>query len=136
MPKTMPMRGPSFRVSSEIVRYPGRRVANSKRILLAKFLLICFISRAVGSAQHVAEGGAWAAVAIVTRDRRDSLLATLARLDALPEHPPVVVVDNGSRDGTVAAVRHTFPSVDAVALGCNAGAAGRTIAVRRTLAPY
>jgi hypothetical protein len=34
-------------------------------------------------------------VVIATRDRRASLLATLERLAALPERPPVVVVDNG-----------------------------------------
>ena len=57
-------------------------------------------------AQRVAQGmGASAVpVVIVSRDRRERLLSTLARLAALPERPAVVVVDNGSRDGTADAV--------------------------------
>jgi GT2 family glycosyltransferase len=75
-------------------------------------------------------------VAVVTRDRRERLLETLASLAALPERPAVVVVDNGSVDGTAAAVRERFPAVDVVALGRNVGAAGRTIAAQRLAAPY
>jgi GT2 family glycosyltransferase len=44
-------------------------------------------------------------VTMVTRDRRDTLLASIARLMELPERPSITVVDNGSTDGTVAAVR-------------------------------
>jgi GT2 family glycosyltransferase len=66
-------------------------------------------------------------VVIITRDRRDGLLQTLRRLQALPERPPVVVVDNGSTDGTVAAVRASHPDVELVALGRNLGAAGRNV---------
>jgi hypothetical protein len=39
-------------------------------------------------------------VVIATRDRRDELLTTLGHLRALPERPPVIVVDNGSTDGS------------------------------------
>jgi hypothetical protein len=35
-------------------------------------------------------------IVLATRDRRQRLLATRAHLHALPERPPVVVVDNGS----------------------------------------
>lgn len=42
-------------------------------------------------------------VALITRDRRDRLLRTLSTLAALPEQPAVIVVDNGSADGTAAA---------------------------------
>jgi GT2 family glycosyltransferase len=69
-------------------------------------------------------------VVIASRDRRTSLLSTLARLEALPEHPPVVVVDNASGDGTPAAVRRAHPHVRVIALGGNLGAAARTIGVR------
>ena len=34
-------------------------------------------------------------VVIATMDRRDNVLTTLDRLAALPERPPVVLVDNG-----------------------------------------
>ena len=75
-------------------------------------------------------------VTIVTRDRRDSLLGTIDRLRALPERPSITVVDNGSADGTVEAVRAACPSVDVVALPHNLGAAARTIGVKRSRAPY
>jgi hypothetical protein len=49
------------------------------------------------------------AVVIATRDRRERLLATLGRIGGLPERPPLVVVDNGSCDGTADAVRRRHP---------------------------
>lgn len=76
-------------------------------------------------------------IVVATRDRRDELLATLARLRALPEAPPIVVVDNGSSDGTPAAVRDAFGDAVAVlALGHNRGAAARTAGVRALGTPY
>jgi len=73
---------------------------------------------------------------IATHDRRDSLLATLAELDRLPERPPTVVVDNASGDGTVAAVERAFPAVDVVALPRNRGVSARNIGVARLHTPY
>jgi GT2 family glycosyltransferase len=75
-------------------------------------------------------------VVIMTRDRRFSLLRTLDRLEDLPEHPPVVVVDNGSGDDTVAVVRAKHPGVRVVPLGRNLGAAARNIGVRLARTPY
>jgi GT2 family glycosyltransferase len=75
-------------------------------------------------------------VAIATADRLERLLDTLGRLRALPERPQVVVADNGSRDGTPAAVRAAFPEVDVLELGENRGAAARTAAIRRLGTPY
>lgn len=75
-------------------------------------------------------------VAIATRDRRAQLLATLERLRALPERPPVVVADNASSDGTAAAVRARWPEAELVALGENRGGAARNAAVRALAAPY
>lgn len=68
---------------------------------------------------------------VVTRNRREQLLRTL------PQHrPPVVVVDNGSTDGTSAAVRERFPEVDVVRLGRNKGAVARNMGVQRSGTPY
>ncbi|HEU4346617.1 MAG TPA: glycosyltransferase, partial [Actinoplanes sp.] len=55
-------------------------------------------------------------VVVITRNRRAGLLRTLRRLADLPERPPVIVVDNGSEDGTAAAVRAAFPAVEVVPL--------------------
>ncbi|MFC7573605.1 glycosyltransferase family 2 protein [Klenkia terrae] len=69
-------------------------------------------------------------VVVATRDRRASLLRTLR---ALPAGPEVVVVDNGSRDGSAAAARRLGATV--LALPRNAGAAARTDGVRRAGTP-
>ena len=76
------------------------------------------------------------AVVVITRDRADELLRALGRLTALPERPQVVVVDQGSRDGTAGRVRERFPGVRLIALADNRGAAGRTLGVRAVDAPY
>jgi GT2 family glycosyltransferase len=65
-------------------------------------------------------------VVMATRDRRASVLRTLDRLAGLPSPaPPVIVVDNASRDGTPQAVRAAHPEVRVLALGVNRGAAAR-----------
>ena len=73
---------------------------------------------------------------VMTRNRVDELLPTLQRLTALPEQPPVIVVDNGSTDGTTAAVTARFPQVDVVRLRENAGVVARNLAVERATTPY
>jgi GT2 family glycosyltransferase len=75
-------------------------------------------------------------VVIVTRDRRDELLHTLARLERLPERPPVVVVDDGSADGTPAAVARAHPGVLVLQPGGGLGAAARTAGVVAARTPY
>jgi GT2 family glycosyltransferase len=72
-------------------------------------------------------------VVIATRDRRASLLRTLARLDA---DVPVIVLDNASGDGTADAVRAQHPWVQVVELPVNAGAVARTEGVRRAGTAY
>ena len=75
-------------------------------------------------------------IVIATRDRRDSLLASIARLQALSAPAPVIVIDNGSSDGSVEAVHDAFPAIDVVALGRNLGAPARNIGVSRATTPY
>ena len=68
---------------------------------------------------------------IASRNRREDLLATLPRHEA-----PVVLVDNGSTDGTVAAVREAYPEVTVLALARNHGAHGRTLGLARAGTPF
>jgi GT2 family glycosyltransferase len=76
------------------------------------------------------------AVVVITHQRREELLRTLGRLRELPEQPHVVVVDNGSTDGTADAVRDRFPEVELVASPENLGAVGRNVGVARLDTPY
>jgi GT2 family glycosyltransferase len=71
---------------------------------------------------------------VVTHNRRSPLLSTLAHLrgDAVP----VIVVDNGSTDGTAEAVAERFPEVEVVRSERNLGAAGRNLGVERASTPY
>jgi GT2 family glycosyltransferase len=82
------------------------------------------------------ETAARVGIVVVTRDRREELLATLGRLAALAERPPIVVVDNASADGSAAAAADRFPGVDVVALRVNLGGAARNVGVRRLATPY
>ena len=50
-------------------------------------------------------------------------------LTDLPSAPPVVVVDNGSDDGTPTMVRDSFPTVDVIPLSRNHGALARNLGV-------
>jgi GT2 family glycosyltransferase len=75
-------------------------------------------------------------VVVITRDRCSEVVHSVARLLALPEHPPVIVVDNDSSDGTADAIEDRYSSVDVVRLDRNLGAAARTIGARRARTPY
>jgi GT2 family glycosyltransferase len=70
-------------------------------------------------------------VVVITRDRRDSLLATLPRHEA-----PVILVDNASGDGTVGELRRRMPHVTVVPLSRNLGAVARNVGVRLARTPY
>ncbi|HST84021.1 MAG TPA: glycosyltransferase [Kineosporiaceae bacterium] len=75
-------------------------------------------------------------VVMMTRDRREQVLATLRHLHDLPERPPVILVDNGSTDHTVDAVRRHFPEVTVLPQERNLGATARTLGVQAARTPY
>ncbi|MEU6404789.1 glycosyltransferase [Streptomyces sp. NPDC046985] len=75
-------------------------------------------------------------VVVITHNRRPELLRTLGHLAALPERPEVIVTDNGSTDGTSAAVSRCHPGVRLLRPGRNLGAVGRNLAVRHVRTPY
>ena len=69
-------------------------------------------------------------VVVLTRNRRDRVIATLDQLAELPEQPQVVLVDNASHDGTARAVGARHPHVRVLRKEANAGASGRNAGVR------
>jgi GT2 family glycosyltransferase len=70
-------------------------------------------------------------IVVATRNRKTDLQHSLAQHDK-----PVILVDNGSTDGTPAAVRARFPDVRVVELGRNRGAPARNVGVRYAETPY
>jgi GT2 family glycosyltransferase len=75
-------------------------------------------------------------VVIITWNRKAELLRTLEHMTALPDRAPVVVLDNGSTDGTAAAVTARFGQVRLLRSEHNLGALGRNLAVRNVDTPY
>jgi len=73
----------------------------------------------------VAATGANVAVVVLSWNGRDDTLACLRSLEAVTHVPTtVVVVDNGSSDGSADAVAAAFPAADLVRLDANRGFAG------------
>ncbi len=70
-------------------------------------------------------------IVVITRNRWADLQRSIQRHEA-----PVIVVDNGSSDGTPELVRSHFPQVEVVALKENRGAVARNIGVARARTPY
>jgi GT2 family glycosyltransferase len=75
-------------------------------------------------------------VVVINRNRREELLSSLSRLLEPGEAAKVVVVDNGSTDGSIEAVRGSFPGLQVVALGTNRGSAARTVGAQLVGTPY
>ncbi|MBC7278822.1 glycosyltransferase [Nocardioides sp.] len=70
-------------------------------------------------------------VVVITRNRWPDLR------ESLPRHRcPVILLDNGSEDGTPAHVRASFPDIDVIELGSNFGAVARNMGVERATTPY
>lgn len=75
-------------------------------------------------------------ILILTSNRRAQLLNKLELLCQLPERWPIIVVDNGSSDGTADIVASRFPQVLLVCAKRNLGAAARNIGVAYVHTPY
>lgn len=75
-------------------------------------------------------------VVVLTHNRLGEVTRTVEQLLALPEEPAVIVVDNGSVDGTPEALAQQFPDVRVVACGANLGAAGRNRGVAAAATDY
>jgi GT2 family glycosyltransferase len=75
-------------------------------------------------------------VVVLTYNRADEVLQTLAELRTLPERPPIIVVDNGSTDDTAVRIARRFPEVRLIRCDSNLGAAGRNRGVEAVGTPY
>jgi GT2 family glycosyltransferase len=75
-------------------------------------------------------------VVILTYNRADEVLRTLTRLSSLEERPALIVVDNGSSDGTPNRIARAYPLVKVVSLARNIGAAARNVGVEHAQTPY
>ena len=71
-------------------------------------------------------------IVVATRNRLERLRESVPRHLALPERPPVIVVDNASTDGTADAL----DGVPVIRLGRNRGGAGRNVGVQAARTPY
>jgi GT2 family glycosyltransferase len=67
------------------------------------------------------------AIVIASKDRAAELETTLGILTRLPDAGEIIVLDNASSDDTFTRVTTRFPSVCAIRLSRNLGAAARTI---------
>lgn len=72
---------------------------------------------------------------MATRNRAGELERCLGRLAALPERPPVIVVDNASTDAT-SEVASRFSGVEHIRLEENRGAAARNLGAALATSPY
>jgi GT2 family glycosyltransferase len=75
-------------------------------------------------------------VVLLTYNRPFELERTVYHLRRLPEHPRIIVVDNGSHDAAAIAGIQRYPDVMLVRSPRNLGAAGRNLGVARVDTPY
>lgn len=76
-------------------------------------------------------------IAVLTMNRKEDLFRLLGELSAIKrEDVEILVVDNGSTDGTVEVLSSSFPRVQLIALGENRGVAGRNVALLRARGLY
>lgn len=75
-------------------------------------------------------------VVILTHNRADEAIRTVAHMRELAERPRLVVVDNASSDGTAERITARFPEVTLIRLPRNIGAAARNVGVKEVETPY
>src|SRR3989304_9168303 len=76
-------------------------------------------------------------VVILTWNRKDDLIEVIAELKESTYAPiEVVVVDNGSNDGTQEAINEKFPQVNFIRLEKNVGIAGYNIGMKKARGEY
>lgn len=75
-------------------------------------------------------------VVVLTHNRRDEIMGTVASLLRLPERPEIVVVDNGSTDGSSQLLANTYPGLRVIRSDVNLGAAARNLGVAYVRTPY
>lgn len=75
-------------------------------------------------------------VVVLTHNRSAQVLETIARLIALPDQAHLIVVDNGSTDGTPERIAACFPDVTLLTAHKNLGAAGRNVGVASATTDY
>jgi GT2 family glycosyltransferase len=85
---------------------------------------------------HPQAADARVTVVVASRDRRERMLASVPRHLALPERPPVIVVDDASADGTADALAQALPQVHVIRLRSSLGGAARNEGVRAAATPY
>jgi GT2 family glycosyltransferase len=73
---------------------------------------------------------------MITHNRKDEMLRSLGKLCTLPEAVDVIVVDNGSLDGSAEAVANLLPQVKIIRSQTNLGAAARNLGVELAKTPY
>jgi GT2 family glycosyltransferase len=73
---------------------------------------------------------------LLTYNRSDECARAVAQAFTLPARPPVIVVDNASRDGTARRIEREFPQAEVLRLPRNIGAAGRNVGIARASTPY
>ena len=75
-------------------------------------------------------------VVVASRNRRTELLASVPRHLALPERPPVIVVDDASTDGSADALAAAHPQAELIRLPASLGGAARNAGVRAAATPH
>ncbi|WP_216207394.1 glycosyltransferase family 2 protein [Amycolatopsis aidingensis] len=77
-----------------------------------------------------------ATVVMITHNRVREVLRTLREMTRQPDGAPIILVDNGSGDGTADTVARRYPEVELIRSERNLGAVARNLAVRRVRTRY
>jgi GT2 family glycosyltransferase len=77
-----------------------------------------------------------ATIVVLTYNRVKEVTRTLEQLLKLPGSPRIIVVDNGSTDGTCISLRRAFSCISVISLPHNIGAAGRNVGIIKADSPY